>query len=138
LLKNGYGQVMLVDAAEDTVIFGHTYADWARQFIRETAGQAAVRICPIREDSTVAETRYVEACLSGAHLNSILLVTSDYHTRRAESIFMSRLPRYTWYIAPAVDPSQFGTHWWQHRQWAKTALKELQKLLWWEVAERWR
>ena len=139
LLQSGYGQKLLVDAVDQTTIFGHTYADWARRFVAETNSHQLenVKVCPIGEDSTVAETKYVQACLADANAKSVLLVTSDFHTRRALSIFSTRLPMYRWYVAAASDPAQFNTHWWQQRKWAKTACVEWQKLMWWELVERW-
>jgi hypothetical protein len=139
LLKSGYGRELFLDAVDQTTIFGHTYADWARWFVAETnSGQPEkVKVCPVGGDSTAAETKYVQACLVDTHAKSVLLVTSDFHTRRALSIFSSRLPMYRWYVAAATDPAQFNTHWWLHRKWAKTACAEWQKFLWWELAERW-
>ena len=140
LLRLGYGQQMFLDASEDFIFYGHSFADWARQFVAESSPdvRARVRVCPIREDSTLSETKHVAKCLSGLPAGSrILLVTSDYHTRRALSIFSARLPSYRWSVASATDSTQFGMRWWQHRQWAKTAAKEWQKLLWWEFVERW-
>lgn len=115
LLRRGYGQGMFVDAAEDFTFYGHTYADWARQFIAENPVDIRdrVHVCPIREDSTVAETKYVAKCLSRLPAGArILLVSSDYHTRRARSIFANRLPSYHWSTAAASDSSQFGKRWW--------------------------
>jgi polysaccharide pyruvyl transferase WcaK-like protein len=34
LLQSGYGQELLVDALDQTTIFGHTHADWAQRFLR--------------------------------------------------------------------------------------------------------
>jgi uncharacterized SAM-binding protein YcdF (DUF218 family) len=139
LLQSGYGRELLVDALDQTTIFGHTYADWARRFVAETNSRQLekVKVCPIGEDSTVGETKYVQACLADANAKSVLLVTSDFHSRRALSTFSSRLPMYGWYVAVASDPAQFNTHWWLQRKWAKTACEEWQKFLWWELVERW-
>ena len=140
LLRQDYGQQLLVDASEDVTLYGHTHADWARRFVSESPTEVRdrVRVCPIREDSTAAETKYVATCLSYLPVGSrILLVTSDYHSRRALSVFTNRLSSYRWYVAPASDPTQFGVRWWQHREWAKNDVREWQKLLWWEVVERW-
>lgn len=140
LLRSGYGQQMFVDASEDFVFYGHTSADWAQQFIAENSPdiKERVRVCPVREDSTLAETKYVAKCLSLLPASSrILLVTSDYHTRRALSIFSARLPSYHWSVAAATDSTQFGIRWWQQREWAKTLVREWQKLFWWELIERW-
>jgi DUF218 domain len=140
LLRQDHGQRLLVDASEDVTLYGHTYAEWARRFLLEnpTEVRDRVRVCPIREDSTAAETKYAAKCLSYLPPgSSILLVTSDYHSRRALSVFTNRLPSYRWYVAPASDPTQFGVRWWQRREWAKNDVREWQKLLWWEIVERW-
>lgn len=140
LLRAEYGNQLFLDASEDITLFGHSYADWARQFVRENSSDIRdrVQVCPIREDSTATETKYVAKCLSYLPSGSrILLVTSDYHTRRALSVFSHRLPSYQWSVAAAHDDTQFGTQWWHHRQWAKNAVREWQKLLWWEIIERW-
>jgi DUF218 domain len=140
LLRQDYGQQLLVDASEDVTLYGHTYAEWARRFLLENPAEVRdrVRVCPIREDSTAAETKYAVKCLLYLPPGSrILLVTSDYHSRRALSVFTNRLPSYRWYVAPASDPTQFGVRWWQRREWAKNDVREWQKLLWWEIVERW-
>lgn len=140
LLRRGYGQQMFLDASEDFTVYGHSYADWARRFVSENPVdlRTRVQVCPIREDSTASETKYVEKCLSNVPAGArVLLVSSDYHTRRALSVFAARLPSYQWSAAAATDSSQFGTRWWQHREWAKTVVREWQKLLWWELIERW-
>ena len=140
LLRRGYGQQMFLDASEDFILYGHSSADWARQFTAESSPDvsAHVHVCPIREDSTLTETKYVAKCLSPLPAGSrVLLVSSDYHTRRALSIFAARLPSYRWSVAAATDSTQFGMRWWKHRQWAKTAVREWQKLLWWEFIEHW-
>ncbi len=140
LLRAQYGHQMFLDASDDITLYGHTYAERARQFVEEnsTGLSDRVQVCPIREDSTATETKYVAKCLSYLPPGSrILLVTSDYHTRRALSVFSHRLPSYQWSVAAAHDDTQFGTQWWHHREWAKNAVREWQKLLWWEMLERW-
>jgi uncharacterized SAM-binding protein YcdF (DUF218 family) len=76
--------------------------------------------------------------MKGSRARTVLLVTSDYHTRRALSIFGKSLPAYRYEIAAASDPRDFGAQWWRHREWAKTALDEWLKLIWWELVDRWR
>jgi DUF218 domain len=137
LLRQGYAPRILLDESEDNRWFGHTVADLTRQFIAQDAAIAQqVSVCPIRQDSTEWETNYVEKCVGSGR--SVLLVTSDYHTRRALSIFQKRLRDHQFYIAAAHDPARFGTRWWEHREWAKTTLLEWQKFLWWKLVESWR
>ena len=70
-------------------------------------------------------------------VKSILVVTSNYHTRRALSILEKRLPQYHFSIYAAPDPYFFGERWWQTREWAKTTFSEWQRYLWWQFVDRW-
>src|SRR5580693_8799663 len=38
----------------------------------------------------------------------------------------------------AREDAEFGTHWWTHREWAKTCLGEWERLIWWDALERWK
>jgi uncharacterized SAM-binding protein YcdF (DUF218 family) len=67
-----------------------------------------------------------------------LLVTSDWHTMRARSIFRHRLPQYHWSVAAAKDPRLFGVRWWHRREWAKITFNEWLKVIWWNAVDRWR
>ena len=106
----------------------------------ESSGNMAgrVHVCAIRADSTRGELDYVRNCIEPLHAQSVLIVTSDYHTRRALSIARRVLPQYRWSAAATQDSATFGTHWWKRRTWAKTNLLEWQRLLWWQAVERWR
>jgi uncharacterized SAM-binding protein YcdF (DUF218 family) len=68
----------------------------------------------------------------------VLIVTSEFHTRRALSIFRHELRGKSFSTAAARDDREFGTRWWQHRQWAKTCLYEWLRLVWWNLVDRWR
>ncbi len=140
MLEQGYGRLLFLDARTDIIHFGRTPAALGQQFIHSSAGDMAgkVSMCPITGDSTFEEAAHVGACLRPTGARSVLLVTSDYHTRRALQILHHRLPQYQWSVAAAYDSYDFGENWWQHREWAKTALLEWTKLLWWEVVDRWR
>jgi uncharacterized SAM-binding protein YcdF (DUF218 family) len=66
-----------------------------------------------------------------------LLVTSDFHTRRALSIFQKEVPNHIYSVAATLDPGEFGAQWWRHREWAKVNVDEWTRLVWWELIERW-
>src|ERR1035438_5365225 len=44
LLRAGYGRQLLLDASEDVTLYGHTYADWARQFVTENSTEVRDRV----------------------------------------------------------------------------------------------
>lgn len=140
LLRAGYGRHLFLDASSDSSYFGHTPAEYADAFLKRDAKEmvSQVSVCPFEEDSTDTETRFVARCLELFHPASVLLITSDWHTARARSVFMRRLPQYHWSAAAAVDDRIFGTHWWTHREWAKTTFQEWLKVIWWNAIDRWR
>ena len=140
LLRAGYGKHLFLDASSDSRYFGHTPAEYAQVFLQHDAGDMAqkVSVCPFEDDSTFSETVFVAKCLAPLQPQRVLLVTSDFHTRRALSIFARRLPQFHWSVAAARDSRMFGTQWWSHREWAKTALEEWVKVVWWNLFDRWR
>jgi len=138
LLSQNYAPRLLLDVPATEVIYNHQLTDIARAFVQSASQGRQVATCDIYGLSTKAETQDVARCLSGSGAHSILLVTSDYHTRRARSIFEHELREYEIFVTPAYDPQQFGIHWWQHRQWAKTNFDEWMKLVWWQLVDRWR
>jgi len=141
LLRAGYGQHLIVDATTG-VTYGHSYADLAADFVVHTAGLnlPQVSVCPIPADSTKAEAPLVNECLQRLQPppRSIVVVTDDYHTRRALSILRDRLPQYQWTAAAANNHFLYGLPWWKNREWAKTYYTEWQKLLFWQLVDRWR
>jgi uncharacterized SAM-binding protein YcdF (DUF218 family) len=140
LLRAGYGKHLFLDASSDSSYFGHTPVEYATAFLKEDAHEMErfVSVCPYEENSTITETLYVAKCLEQFHPQRVLLVTSDWHTARALSIFAHRLPKYRWSAAGARDHRLFGPLWWQHREWAKTTFHEWLKVVWWNMVDRWR
>ena len=150
LLRAGYGRWMILDASADRKFgrtyaerqFGRTYAERAADLVAWTAGEQAsnISVCGIKAHSTLQESADAARCLAQLQPppRTVLIVTSDYHTRRAFSIFGKRLPQYHWSVAAARDNYLFGLPWWKKREWAETNLTEWQKLLWWELWKRWQ
>lgn len=137
LLSQGYGRHIVLDVPNAT-IYEFTEIQLAQQYIRDLPQGASVSICAIKGLSTKAESKDAENCLASEKAKSVLIVTSDFHTRRALSVFRRELPQYTYSVAAARDDEQFGANWWQHRQWAKTFVDEWLRLLWWKCVDEWR
>src|SRR5215472_913969 len=138
LLDQGFAQHMILDVPVNGQIYQWTQLDLAQQYVNGLAEAKSVSICPIWGLSTRDEARDTVACLKHAGGSSVLLVTSDFHTRRALNIFRHELRGYTFHVAAAFDEDEFGTHWWKQREWAKTAVSEWTKFFWWEAVDRWR
>lgn len=137
LLNQGYARYIVFDVPDGPKVYGSSYLQLAQNWASAQPQSRALVVCPIQGLSTRAETEDAVECLRKLDTPSVLLVTSDFHTRRALSIFRKEVPEITFHVAAAYDPTQFGVQWWRHRQWAKTNLDEWMRLLWWELVDRW-
>jgi uncharacterized SAM-binding protein YcdF (DUF218 family) len=138
LLSQKYAPRILLDVPAKEVIYGQSSLELAQRYLQNLPQSSRVVICPIFALSTQTESQDVAHCLQSSAAHSLLVVTSDFHTRRALSTFQHELPQYKIFVAATVDPQQFGADWWKHRQWAKVNLDEWLKLAWWEMVDRWR
>lgn len=137
LRRAGYAPRILVDADVTRDFYGKSEADMLFDFLRRSRLQG-VEVCPTVADSTFSEVADVERCMKGVGATSALIVTSDFHTRRALSIFRKRLPQYQWSVAASSWPGNAAEQYWKHRWWAKSVLDEWEKYLWWQGVDRWR
>ncbi len=137
LLQEGYAPRLMLDVFAKGRTFGHSDIELAQEMLdRTTPGRST--ICPLQQSSTYDEAGYLRECLAGSGVKSILLVTSNYHTRRSSEILQKRLPQYHFSFYAAPDPYYFGERWWTNRQWAKTTLSEWERYVWWLFVDRWR
>jgi len=137
LLRQGMAAHMFIDA-ETGRIFDSHLTEIAQKYIDAQPEAKSIAVCGVASHSTVAETADVDRCLQPLQAHRVLLVTSDYHTRRALAIFSRRLPQYQWSVAAARNPAQFGDAWWTEREWAKVTFDEWTKFAWWEAIDRWK
>ena len=138
LLDQGYARKVFIDVPAQAKIYDLTQVQLAENYIRELPQGASVGICPIVGLSTKGVANDVAVCLAKDQPKSVLIVTSDHHTRRALSVFRHKIPGVRFSVAAAYDPSQFGPRWWTHRQWAKTFFEEWVRVLWWELIDQWK
>jgi len=143
LLRAGYGKHLFLDTDDDSHFYGHRPTEYAANFLKEDAKEMLpyVSVCPYSDNSTITESIYVHKCLNSLPALSphkVLLVTSDWHSARALSIFRKKLPQYQWSVASIYDLRLFGPHWWRHREWAKTTFEEWLRVAWWNAIDRWR
>jgi DUF218 domain len=137
LMQQGYAKHVVLNVPANAEVYGGTYLQLAQNWIGSQPQADFLSVCPIQGLSTKAESLDADQCLRRLNAHSVLIVTSDYHTRRALSEFRKELPQYTFHVAAAYDPTQFGQQWWRHRQWAKVNVDEWARLFWWELVDRW-
>jgi len=138
LLRKGVAASALLDVETRDRIYDQQLIAIAQKYVTGLAEANRISVCPIAGFSTMAEADDVRRCLQPLGAHRVLIVTSDFHTRRALTIFRHRLPQYQFNVAAARNPVQFGEDWWTNREWAKVTFDEWSKMLWWEAVDRWR
>jgi uncharacterized SAM-binding protein YcdF (DUF218 family) len=137
LFNQGYAPRIVLDVPAEAKVYDSTYLQIAQAWAAAQPQASAIVICPIHGLSTKTESSDAAECLRKIGLKSVLLVSSDYHTRRALSIFRKEDPQWIFSVAAAYDPTQFGAQWWRQRQWAKTNVDEWLRMFWWQLVDRW-
>jgi hypothetical protein len=138
LLAQGYGKRIVLDVPTNSKLYEFTEIQLAEKYVHDLPQAAAMSVCPIDGLSTKDESIDAGKCLAREGGNRVLIVTSDFHTRRALDVFRRELPRYEYSVAAARNDEQFGVQWWRRRQWAKVFLDEWLRLLWWKLVDQWR
>lgn len=118
----GYVPVVLVSGPE---MYGRHESDFTIAYA-EKRGFPAALFRPVESgsDSTRSETAFLAEYVRVHQLHTILLVTSNYHTRRAARLFRHQNPELTVYVEPAPDPYYSPDDWWKSRGGQKTFLLE--------------
>lgn len=95
------------------------------------------RIAELRHDatSTMAEAQAATAFFRSRGVDTVLLVTSDYHTDRAASIFATVGDGKPLFLAVPATEARFAESW--SRERTKIWLLEATKRLHWALLERW-
>lgn len=86
--------------------------------------------------STVEEAQAIIPLLQSLGADTVLLVTSNYHTRRAADIFNCMAPTGMRFV-PVATPCRSFAAGWENREGAKLWLLEWSKTFWWNLVDRW-
>ncbi len=85
-------------------------------------------------NSTAEEAVALERCLEQHGWYSVVVVTSDFHTRRARMIWRRTLkeasPAFSVVVYPVASREFRPRGWWRQREYAKTWLRETVKTIW--------
>jgi len=135
LLRKGVADRVLLSVPKESY-WGQSIPPVARAFLERNYGSelaARVDFCETTGEvnSTSQEAQALLQCIQERHWQSIAMVTSDYHTRRAGMLWrrMTDDSRTRVWVEGVTDP-EFRTPWWRHRQSAKIWVMESAKLAW--------
>lgn len=108
--------------------YGMTEDELAIPFAKKNgAGDVPFIGMPNHGKSTISEALEVYPKLREAGCGSVLLVTSDFHTRRAGNITRRAWPRITVRVAASPTPEYSVDDWWKDRTKQKTFFFEWTK-----------
>ncbi len=138
MFSSGLAPRLVLDAPAAARIYRWSQLELAQQYFAGLPQAAQLSVCPIVGLSTRDEAQDVAGCLKTQGVRRVLLVTSDFHTRRSLAVFRHEMPGVEFSVAAAYDRTQYGPRWWEHRQWAKTFAGEAVRLVWWYGVDRWR
>jgi len=134
LRNDGFAPKILLNAGTNWRVFGRTEYDLATEFLKSEK-PAGMELCPTSAETTLEEAADVQRCLAPLHVRRVLLVATNFDTRRVLGVYRAALPQYQWSIAASSAPYHDADRYWKHRSWAKTVLNAWEQYLWWKLVE---
>jgi len=137
LLQRGIADRVLLSVPRESY-WGQSIPPVARAYLQRTYGEvpaSRVDFCETSEEvnSTAEEAEAQMVCIRERQWKSIVIVTSDYHTRRARILWRKTIQEQEPAIRVSMESvaeADFQKPWWRHRQAAKIWLAESLKLVW--------
>jgi uncharacterized SAM-binding protein YcdF (DUF218 family) len=122
---------------------GEWVPDLMRRYVERVHGAAQARrvvLCAHNASSTLEEAEALRPCLQEQGWRSVIVITSNYHTRRARHSWRQALRK----ADPPIDVFVHGVSdgdfeprgWWRTRRYAKTFAGETTKLVWTYLFDR--
>lgn len=138
LLQDGTVNRVLLSVPKESY-WGEATAPAARGYIEKVFGSDAAQRLDFCEtgpavNSTEEEAGVLAECVRAQGWQSIRVVTSDYHTRRAGMIWRKTVHAAGLPVKMTIhgvdDPEYRAAGWWRERRYAKTWFLEFTKLVW--------
>jgi len=80
-VAQGYGRRAVLDVLTNAKLYEFTQIQLAQRYVHDLPQRAS---CPIDGLSTKDESKDAQKCLARVGGHSVLIVTSDFHTRRTQ------------------------------------------------------
>ena len=128
LVKEGYAPRILVSGPD--CCYGRRESELAIEFAARRGAPAAWFLpFPVRGTSTVEEAREIVPELNRLRVGRFIIVTSNYHTRRAARVYARLVPRDRFRVVAAPDWAFRPEDWWRSREGRKQCFLEWSKTL---------
>jgi uncharacterized SAM-binding protein YcdF (DUF218 family) len=129
LVREGYAPEVIVSGPQQSV-YGFYESDLAIAFAEKAGYPKSYFIrFPSHALSTRDEASAAAAEFHRLALKRVILVTSDYHTRRAGNLFRAAAPDIAFVVVAAPDLHFTPRGWWRDREGRKTFLLEWMKTI---------
>jgi uncharacterized SAM-binding protein YcdF (DUF218 family) len=126
LVREGYAPKAIVSGPAG--IYGFYECDLAIPFAAKAGFPDSYFIhAEHHATSTIEEAEALLPELRKLGAKTVLLITSDFHTRRSGKIFRRAAPDKTFYVVAAPDPYFTPDGWWHSREGRKTFMFEWMK-----------
>lgn len=127
LQRKGYAPFVVVSGPP--TLIGHQ-SDLSIEYARRKGYPTSIFHAAENDlNSTRSEARFLGQYLKQHDIRKILLVTSNYHTRRAGKLMRGENPRLDVIVVPSPDPFFTPYTWWQTRTGEKLFLYEWLKTI---------
>lgn len=128
LVRDGYTKQVLVSGPEG--FYGANEAELAIPFaVRQGCPESWFTALAHKSHSTREEASAIVPELRRRQVRRFLLVTSNYHTRRAARLFASAAPDLAFRVIPAEDAIFHPDRWWRTREGQKCFVLEWMKTI---------
>lgn len=136
LLRAGRADWVVLSTPQVTY-WGEWVPDLMRRHFERLYGIEQARhavFCPHNADSTLQEAQALRTCLEQRGWRTVVVVTSNYHTRRTRhawrEVFSEAYPPVQIFVHGVSDGDFEPRGWWRTRRYAKTFALETTKLIW--------
>ncbi|MBI3210021.1 MAG: YdcF family protein [Candidatus Solibacter usitatus] len=128
IAKQGFAPVVFLSGA--TSLYGANEAELMKS-LAISHGYQASQFEPLkfRADSTVEESQQLAPILLSKNVHSLLIVTSQFHTRRSGNVFRENVPGITIHMCGSPTRECDLARWWTTRQCRKWVLVEWAKTI---------
>lgn len=126
LVRDGYAPKVIVSGPPG--VYGFFESDLAIPFaVKSGYPDSYFLNFKNQAHSTMEEARAAVPELRRMGVKRVLLVTSNFHTRRSGRIFRAAAPDMTFFVVAADDPNFSPDGWWKNREGRKTFVIEWMK-----------
>lgn len=134
LFREGRGGYLILSGVEETSTLDTIFPGRNLKAIVETSRI----IIDIKSKRTIDNALNVKKIVEDKGINSLVLVTSNYHMKRAFTLFSKTVPGdVRLYRHPVNGPNFKNNEWWQNWKSLKLVTSEFSKYIWFHIWQRW-